>query len=162
MASTPSPDRDREEKVSLRQSLAALCVILALGVPFAVAKEESVQQLIERANTARIQDQAPLYSAAAEKELKAADELYTAGKVNQARDAITDVITYSDKASAAAIQSGKKLKNTEIAVRRMAAKLRDIKRSLAFEDQSPVQIAIDRLEALRTQLLAKMFGKGTK
>jgi len=69
------------------------------------------------------------------------------------------VVEYSDKASSAAIQTGKKLKNTEIAVRRMAAKLRDIKRSLAFEDQSPVQVAIDRLETLRTQLLAKMFGK---
>ena len=146
----------------MRQSLATLCLMLAMGAPFAVAKDETVQQLIQRANTARIEDQPPLYSAAAEKQLKAADELYTAGKVSEAREAVTDVVTYSDKASSAAIESGKKLKNTEITVRRMAAKLRDIKRSLAFEDQAPVQGAIDRLETLRTQLLTKMFGKGTK
>lgn len=148
--------------MTVRQSLTTLCLILAIGVPFASAKDETVQQLIERANTARVEDQAPLYSAAAEKRLKAADELYTAGKVSEAREAVTDVVSYSDRASSAAIQSGKKLKNTEIAVRRMAAKLRDIKRSLAFEDQSPVQAAVDRLETLRTQLLTKMFGKGTK
>lgn len=146
----------------LRQTLGAVCVILAMGTLFAGAKDETVQQLIARANAARIEDQAPLYSAAAEKQLKAADSLYTAGKVGDARDAVEDVVKYSDKASSAAIQSGKKLKNTEISVRRMAAKLRDIKRSLAFEDQSPVQVAIDRLETLRTQLLTKMFGKGTK
>lgn len=146
----------------LRQTLGAVCLILAIGMPFAGAKDETVQQLIERANTARLEDKAPLYSAAAEKQLKAADALYTEGKVSEARDAVADVVTYSDKASSAAIDSGKKLKNTEIAVRRMAAKLRDIKRSLAFEDQSPVQAAIDRLETLRTQLLTKMFGKGTK
>jgi hypothetical protein len=82
--------------------------------------------------------------------------------VDDARAAVADVVNFSDKASSAAIQSGKKLKHTEISVRRMASKLRDIKRSLAFEDQPPVQSAIDHLESLRTQLLSKMFGKGTK
>jgi len=141
------------------RSFAIVLLGMLLSVPQTAAKEESVQQLVDRANSARVEDQPALYSAAAEKQLKSADQLYTAGKVDEARAAVTDVVEYSDKASSAAIQTGKKLKNTEIAVRRMAAKLRDIKRSLAFEDQSPVQVAIDRLETLRTQLLAKMFGK---
>jgi len=141
------------------RSFAIVLLGMLLSVPQTAAKEESVQQLVDRANSARVEDQPALYSAAAEKQLKSADQLYTAGKVDEARAAVTDVVQYSDKASSAAIQTGKKLKNTEIAVRRMAAKLRDIKRSLAFEDQSPVQVAIDRLETLRTQLLAKMFGK---
>jgi hypothetical protein len=41
----------------------------------------------------------------------------------------------------------------------MADKLRDIKRTLAFEDQPPVQQAIDRLEDIRTTLLKEMFAK---
>ena len=45
----------------------------------------------------------------------------------------------------------------------MAHKLRDMKRTLSFEDQAPVQDAIDRLEHVRTDLLTKMFGiKGEK
>ncbi len=139
-----------------------LLLSLVLASVFSLAKEESLEQLVTRAGTARAEDQAVLYASAAEHQLKAADQLYTAGKVDDARAAVGDIVNSSEKATNAAIQSGKKLKNTEIAVRRMAAKLRDIKRSLAFEDQGPVQNAIDRLEILRTELLSKMFEKGPK
>ncbi len=44
-------------------------------------------------------------------------------------------------------------------LRKMAAKLRDIKRTLVFEDQAPVQATVDHLEQVRTELLARMFGK---
>jgi hypothetical protein len=71
-------------------------------------------------------------------------------------------VNYSDKARDAAIRSGKKVKDTEIAVRKMAEKLRNIKRTLAFEDQAPVQSAIDRLEQMRTDLFERMFGKRQK
>ena len=57
---------------------------------------------------------------------------------------------------------GKRLKDTEIAVRKMAEKFRDVKRTLPFEDQAPVQQAIDSLEKMRTDLLAVMFGKKGK
>jgi hypothetical protein len=85
--------------------------------------------------------------------------LYNAGKVDEARAAVNDAVDYSDKAYDAATSCGKKLKQTEIGVRKMAVRLRDIKRTLVFEDQAPVQAAIDHLEGLRTSLLAQMFGK---
>jgi hypothetical protein len=44
----------------------------------------------------------------------------------------------------------------------MAEKLRDIKRTLAFEDQLPVERAIRRLEDVRTTLLQEMFAKDKK
>jgi hypothetical protein len=113
-----------------------------------------------RADSARVEDRPALCVEIAERQLKSADELYTAGKVEDAQAALKDVVTYSEKAHDAAIQSGKKLKNTEIDFRKMAAKLRDIKRSLNFDDQAPVQAAADRLENLRTDLLSHMFGKG--
>jgi hypothetical protein len=37
--------------------------------------------------------------------------------------------------------------------------LRDVKRTLAFEDQSTVDQAVQRLEEVRTSLLKQMFGK---
>jgi len=116
--------------------------------------------MIARAEAAKIEDRPALYVEIAERQLKSADELYTAGKVEDAQTALKDVVTYSEKAHDAAIQSGKRLKNTEIDFRKMAAKLRDIKRSLNFDDQAPVQAAADRLENLRTDLLSHMFGKG--
>jgi hypothetical protein len=161
MAGSPSPDRDRTEKVStMRFQITTIAVLLAVSFAAFASKPETLQDLIARAGAARVEDRPGLYIEIAGRELKSADELYTAGKVDNARAALNDVVTYSEKAHDAATQSTKKLKSVEIAFRKMAAKLRDIRHSLNFEDQPPVQAAADRLENLRTDLLSRMFGKG--
>jgi len=86
----------------------------------------------------------------------------TREKIAEARAAVEDIVTYSEKARDAATQTRKRLKNVEIEARKMAEKLRDIKRNLAYEDQLPVKEAIDRLEAVRTTLLDEMFAKDNK
>ena len=144
----------------MRLHLTIAAVLLATSCLAFAYKTETLQELIARAQSAKVEDQPALYVDIAERQLKAADELYTGGKIDDARTAVQDVVTYSERAHDAAIQSGKKLKNTEIAFRKMAAKLRDIKRSLNFDDQAPLQTAADRLESLRTDLLSHMFGKG--
>jgi hypothetical protein len=136
-----------------------LTILLAASIAAHARKEESLEQLIARAESARVEDRPTLYVEIAHRQLEAADQLFAAGKVGAADTAINDVVTYSEKARDAAISSGKKLKYTEISVRKMAARLRDIKRNLVFEDQEPVQAAIDHLEQVRTELLAHMFGK---
>jgi len=50
----------------------------------------------------------------------------------------------------------------EISVRKLAEKLRDIKRTLALEDQPPIEKAIEGMEAIRTTLLKEMFRKEKK
>jgi len=137
---------------------AAIVVILAASF-CAFAKETSLEDMIARAETAPPGDRPALYVEIAEHELKSADEAYTAGKADQGQAAVKNVVTYSEKAHDAALQSGKRLKGTEIALRKMAAKLQDIKRTLSFEDQPPLQSAAERLENLRTDLLGKTFGK---
>jgi hypothetical protein len=57
------------------------------------------------------------------------------------------------------VESGKRLKPTELASRKMSHRLRDLHRTLNFEDQAPVQAAADRLEYLAQDLLTHMFGK---
>jgi len=122
-------------------------------------KEETVAELIARADSSKLDDRPHLYTEIARRQVKAADQLYAAGKPEEARAAVRDVVEYSDKASDAATHSGKKLKDTEIAVRKMVARLRDIKRTLAFEDQASIEEAVNHLEQVRTQLLSQMFGK---
>lgn len=140
--------------------LSIIVAVLAVSLAASAAKEPTVQELAARAEAAAPGDRPPLYIEIASRQLKSADDLYTAGKVDEARAAVQDVMTYSSKAHDAAIQSGKKLKNTELAVRHMARKLRDLKHTLNFEDQAPVQAAADRLQSLADDLLAHMFGKG--
>jgi polyhydroxyalkanoate synthesis regulator phasin len=144
----------------MRAQVTILAILFTTSLLASGNKTETLQELIARAESARVEDRPALYVEIAERQLKSANELYTAGKIDEARTAVQDVVTYSEKAHDAAIQSGKRVKNTEIEFRKMAAKLRDIKRSLNFEDQAPVQAAAERLETLRTDLLSHMFGKG--
>lgn len=149
--------------MSVRATAIPAVVVVTLALcAAAAAREESLPQLIARAEAAHLQDRPPLYAEIAERQLRSAGQLYDDGKVDQAQNALKDVVSYSDKASDAASQSGKKLKNTEIALRKMAEQLRNMKRGLEFEDQAPVQDAIEHLENLRTNLLNRMFGKGPK
>ena len=146
----------------MRPALILAFFLLATSLIASAKKEENLEQLVARAQSAKVQDQPELYTEAAERQLAAADKLYTIGQIEDARKAIADVVTYSDKAGQAANASGKHIKHTEISFRKMAAKLRDIKRALAFEDQAPVEDAANHLEELRTNLLTRMFGKDTK
>jgi hypothetical protein len=144
----------------MRFRIPIIAILLATSLLAFAFKQESLQEMIARADAARLEDRPALYLEIAGRQLKSADQLYTAARVDDAQAALKDVVTYSEKAHDAAIQSGKRLKNTEIDFRKMAAKLRDIKRNLNFDDQAPVQAAADRLENLRTDLLSHMFGKG--
>ena len=143
----------------MRLRIIVVAVWLASSLIAFARKEETVAELTVRAESAKLDDRPRLYAEIGRRQVKAADELYAAGKPEEARAAVRDVVQYSDKARDAATQSGKKLKDTEIAVRKMVARLRDIKRTVPFEDQGPIQEAVDHLEQLRTELLSQMFGK---
>jgi flagellin-specific chaperone FliS len=137
---------------------AVISVLLLSSFAAVARKEDSLDDLKARVASASPEQRVGLCLEIAERQLSAADKLYNDGNVDQARAALNDIVTYSEKARDSANQSGKKLKNAEISVRKMAAKLRDMKRTLNFEDQPPVQDAIEHLERVRTDLLARMFG----
>ena len=67
------------------------------------------------------------------------------------------MVVYMEKARDFAIQTKKRLKNVEIDARKMSERLRDLKHTLAAEDQPPIDEAIKRLEDIRTDLLKEMF-----
>jgi hypothetical protein len=146
----------------MRRLTISIFLITFSFVVCATAKDESLDELKAHFEKARAEDRAPLAIKIAQHELHNADALYNDGKIDEAQAAIADVVAYSEKARDAATQSKKHLKEVEIDSRKMAEKLRDIKRNLAFEDQPPVREAIDHLEAIRTTLLDEMFAKDEK
>ncbi|MGH9499001.1 MAG: hypothetical protein ACRD3L_07635 [Terriglobales bacterium] len=143
----------------MRQPL-TIALLLLLTALSSLAAKETLQEMIARADAARAEDQPGLYIDIAEHQLKTVDDLFRGGKDSEAVAAVKDVVTYSKKAHDAAIMTRKKLKGTEISLRKMAAKLRDLDRTLTYDQQPPVEAASDRLETMRTDLLAQMFGKG--
>ena len=134
--------------------------VLATAAPAAsAAKDESLDQLMARAESARPEDRPAIYLEIARQKAETADQLYKDGNAEAGNAALPAVVTFSKKATDASIETGKRLKNTEIALRKMAEKFGDIKRTVAFEDQPPIQKTMDELEEMRTDLLSAMFGK---
>jgi hypothetical protein len=139
-----------------------VCTILLAVATMGAARETSIDDLKSRARTASLQDRPGLCMQIAERQLRNADKLYRDGDSELAHAAVEDIIVYSGQASDAASTTKKHLKNVEISVRKIAEKLRDVKRTLSIEDQPTVQHAIERLEDIRTGLLQQMFRKEKK
>jgi hypothetical protein len=146
----------------MRIRVTVLMLLVSISLAAFARNEESLDQLIARAESAPQGERPALYIRIARQQADVADKLYQEGNAEAGNSAVAHVVTYSEKASDAAAATGKKMKDTEIALRKMAEKFRDVKRSLPFEDQAPVQQAIDRLEKMRTDLLGAMFGKKGK
>ncbi len=147
----------------MKRMRVTIVVLLALSsLPALAYAGENLQQLIARAESAPPKDRPGLYLQIARQQADSADKLYQEGNAEAGGVALADVLTYSEKASDAAASTGKKLKDTEIGLRKMSEKFRDVKHNLPFDDQAPVQQAIDRLEKMRTNLLSAMFGKKDK
>ena len=142
--------------------LAFTLLLLALASAYGAARDETVDELKSRLESARPEDRPELCIRIARQQLRNTDKLYSDSKAEEARAALDDIVTYSEKARDAATETKKHLKNVEIDVRKIADKLRDIKRTLTFEDQAPVDQAVSRLEDIRTALLKEMFAKDNK
>lgn len=140
----------------------AIWMLLAALTGPCWAVDQSVDELKARVEHARPEERPGLCIRIAEHQLRSADKLYADGNIEQARAAVEDIVAYSEKAGTAATQSRTHLKNVEIALRKISEKLRDIKRTLNFEDQAPVDRATQRLEDIRTTLLKEMFKKEKK
>ncbi|HWF91243.1 MAG TPA: hypothetical protein VN684_03110 [Terriglobales bacterium] len=145
----------------MRPILFASIALLICSVVTA-AKDKSLGEMQQEAQSATLKEQPKLYIKIAQSQLRLADKAFSVGNSASAQVAVDNVTEFATKAADTAIQSGKRLKDTEIDIRKIADKLRDIKRTLNFDDQAPVQRSRDKLEDLRSKLLASMFTKKKK
>jgi hypothetical protein len=141
----------------MRTKVAVLMFLLVV-TSASLARQEPLDQLMTRADAASDGQQADLCMQVAERELKLATDSYKQNKIEDGRASLQQIIRYSDKAQAAAIHSGKKLKHTEIKIRQIAGHLRNLKYNVDVDDQAIVQATVDKLEDFRTDLLRAMFG----
>jgi len=144
------------------RSLAISMLLFACVAGIAGASEDTLQELKSRAETAPPQDRPRLRIRIAELQLHNADKFYKEGDAEHARAALDEIVTYSEQARDSAVETKKHLKNVEIMVRKIAERLRDIKRTLPYEEQPAIEHAVQRLEEIRTSLLKQMFSKEDK
>jgi hypothetical protein len=138
-------------------------MIFALMPPArADSRDASVEELKSRVASTGITQRPGLCIQISELQLEAASKAYGEGDSEKAQASLTDVTAFAQLARDYAIHSHRGEKQSEIAIRKMARKLADLKHSAAHDDQKPIQETIDRLEKIRDDLLAAMFPKGIK
>jgi hypothetical protein len=136
-----------------------IIVLVLLSAAALADNQESVAALKERADKAQPKDQVQLYTKIAERQIDALDQAYNGGTVLEAQTALADVVNYGVKAAQLSSDTGKHMKHTEIAMRKMSARLEAIRKTLDLDDRPPVADAIQKLETARTDLLNRMFRK---
>lgn len=144
--------------------VAAVGLLLALVVPATLLAraEPTLDELKARVASTEISGRPPLCIRISEMQLDAASKFYESGDSEKAKAALVDVTAFAELARDYSIQSHKHEKQAEIAMRKMAHKLSDLKHTVVREDQQPVQDTIDHLEKVRDDLLLAMFPKGGK
>lgn len=136
-----------------------LITVLILISGMALAREDSVEELKARVEQAEPKDQVELCTKIAQRQLHVADKAYQEGRLPEAKTALADVVTYGVRAAQQAGETRKRMKKTEIAMRKISGRLEDIRRSLDLEQREPLGDAIQKLEKARTELLNSMFRK---
>ena len=143
----------------MKNKVVAILILILSADLFCVARqEETLPQLMAKADAASAGQQADLCMEVAEREVKVAVESFKSNKIDEGRDSLQQIVKYADKGHSAAMQSGKRLKHTEIKLRQVALRLRDLKSDLDVDDQPLAQAAVDKLEDFRTEILKSMFG----
>lgn len=142
----------------MRKCVGAVTLVLLVLTPSLFAKrDEPLDQLIARANAANADHQPDLFAEVAEREMSAVIDAFKADRSEELHSDLQQVVTYCDRAQAAAVHSKKHVKRTEIRIRQLSHRLRDMKTDVEPDDAPAVQAAIDRLEHFRAELLRSMF-----
>ena len=136
-----------------------MVLLLAPLVCLALA-DEPLEQLKAKAAAASGGDRAILYARVARGEVEVANQHFTDGNVDRGHASVRQAVAYARKAGDAASRSKKKLKETEMSLRRTARRLSDIGGTLAVDDRPAVEQAVTEIQSIEDQLLKVMFGEG--
>ena len=138
-----------------------LWVLLLAGIAAAKAPE-TLEEMKARAAAAHPSRQPLLYADIVQRDIELADKLFTDGDAERAHATVKDAVTYAEKCRDVLQTQPKKIKDTEIALRKAEHRLNEVRRTLALEDQPDVQTAVDQIAAVRKQILDQMFAPKKK
>lgn len=141
------------------KKLLIIVVMLLSALAWASDKQEPMEALKARADQAQPKEQVELFTRIAERQLDSLDKAYNGGTVREAQTALADVVTYGRKAAVVSGETGKKMKHTEIALRKISGRLEAIRKTLEVDDRPPLADAVQQLETARSELLNRMFRK---
>lgn len=143
----------------MRKSVSILLLfLLALA---ALADDKGLDQLKAEADRAG-NDQAKASAELAERLVSVADKQFTDGESVKGHATVQEILQYGARSRDLAIKSRKKMKETEIHLRRCRFALGNMRRTLAAEDRPPVEAVEKKLEQFGQDILEAMFAPPKK
>jgi stress-induced morphogen len=137
-------------------------IILLLLALAARAEEKTVEQLKAEAEHAEPGQRGRLYAEIAEKLVAVADKQFTDAESIKGHATVQEILQYATKAHDLAIETRKKMKETEKSLRECHRRLENMKRTLAAEDRPTVEGIEKQLEKLTEEVLESMFAPPKK
>jgi len=137
-------------------------LILLLMALAAQAKDKPLEQLKAEAERADTGEQAKLLAEVAERLVSVADKQFTDGESVKGHATVQEIMQYASRAHDQAIKTRKKMKETEIHLRRCRHALENMRRTLAAEDRPAVEAVEKNLEQLSEEVLEAMFAPPKK
>jgi succinate dehydrogenase/fumarate reductase-like Fe-S protein len=139
----------------------SITIILALAIA-ASAEQKTVDQLKEEAEHAGPDQQGRLYAEIADSLVLVADKQFTDGESVKGHATVQEVLQYATKSHDPAIQTRKKMKETEKSLRQCRRRLENMRRTLAAEDRPTVEAVEKQMEKLTEEVLESMFAAPKK
>src|SRR6476619_4433309 len=138
-----------------------IVILLLLGLT-ATAEEKTVEQLKAEAEHAAPDQQGRLYAEIADQIVAVADKQFTDGESVKGHATVQEILQYATKAHDLAIQTRKKMKETEKSLRQCKRRLENMRRTLAAEDRPSIEAVEKQLEKLTEEVLESMFAPPKK
>jgi hypothetical protein len=138
----------------MRKSV-SITILLALAL-LAAGEEKTLDQLKAEAEHAG-NDQPKLLAEVAERLVPVADKQFTDGESVKGHASVDELLQYATRAHDLAIKTRKKMKETEIHLRRCRHALENMRRTLAAEDRPAVEAVEKKLEQFAEEVLEAMF-----
>jgi len=136
----------------------SILVLLALSV---LAHGQTLEQLKAEAGHAD-SNQAKASAEVAERLVAVADKEFTDGESVKGHQTVQEILNYATQAHDLAINNRKKMKDTEIHLRRCRHALENVRRTLAAEDRPAAEAVEKKLEQFGQDILEAMFAPPKK
>lgn len=128
----------------------------------ALAADKTIDQLKAEAERPDSGQQAKLCAEIADRLVAVADKEFTDGESVKGHATVQEILQYATRARELALQTRKKMKDTELHLRRCRHSLEGVRRTLAAEDRPPVEAVEKKLEQLDEDVLEAMFAPPKK
>lgn len=141
---------------------AAILLMLTLSLygwdkPLEKHPTQEVERLKQKAEKMKEEDRGHTYSEICLQLAEEAGEHYNDGNADKAVASVKQLLEYAQKVADIAKVKDKKVKQSEINIRKCSRRLDEIRRTVTLEEHPPLEDAIKKLDSLRDDLLKVLF-----